>query len=291
MIGTSKAFIDAIDKLIDIEDRCKHAIDAGTDVYSLQQQARAIRSGLKPIDEIYKLPATGADIERLASITGSGFILGVGLDRAQVIAIAPDRTVMVLTARAIITEEVSIYFILDIFIPKIPTMPVLTERIIRWSQEFGWLDKIAIEAYQGQDLFTWCQDRGFESELISPTYKSQLQAFTAMCVEVRTGHLKCPRVPYYTDEDGDVHDGFTDQKEDIFREEMSVFAHNADKKWFGAPDKRRKGGIKDDLMYATAWSIYATQGESSIGMDRSKGGDLVGDFSGAHINRDVLGEY
>lgn len=282
--GPIPALAKACRGIIELEAKRNAHDKVNISIASIQEEIKSIERRMTLVDEAYKIPAMPEDIDKLSKIFGAGFIIGVGLDRSQMLGIGADRTVLTCVGRAIITSEISYYFILDMYMPTESTLPVLTNKLLEWTALYGWIDKIVIESYLGLDLHNWCLEKGFESELIPPSYKNQKPVFTEFYQLVEQGYLKCPKVPYYTDDDGNVYRGFTN-KEDLFREEMKTFI--AKSKYFGSPEKALKGGVKDDAVYSTAWAIYATQGET-VPMG-SRGASIgVGD---AIINKDVVGEY
>ena len=59
------------------------------------------------------------------------------------------------------------------------------------------------------------------------------------------------------------------------------------KKWFGSPDKKSKGGIKDDAIYSLAWAIKGITGDITPMTDRHNK-ILLGEV---YINTDVVGDY
>ncbi len=249
---------------------------------------KSATTDLVSVEERYSIPATTEDVTQLSRELKCDFIFGVGLDRANTMSVHDDRTVMSLTGRAVISDEFSLYFLLDMMIGKKDAkLTDLQERINVWTERFGWLDKIAIEAYQGQDFHDWCEQSGFEVELVHPNYKTQLEIFSRMCLIMKDGTFKCPPVPYYTDDNGALYQGFSDVKMDLFKEELSSFTHDSEKSWFGSPDKRKKGGVKDDTVYSQGLSIYATQGRLMVG-SAPRG---VNDFTGSEMNQDVVGVY
>jgi hypothetical protein len=155
---------------------------------------------------------------------------------------------------------------------------------------YGWLDKIVVEQYQAQDFYDWCVGQGYEAEFMPASSKNQDALYTEFYQLVNQGYFKSPKVPYYTDEDGNLYQGYT-TKEDILREEMEIFTcdiyRNQKTKWWGSPEKKHKGGIKDDVVFSIAWGIYATQGEM-VPMG-NRGSKMT--MPKAIINKDVVGEY
>lgn len=229
----------------------------------LDEQIAAINAKLFKMDDIYKIPANAKDLEHLSQLFSGNFIIGVGLDRSQVIGVAPDRTAFVCVGRLLIDENTSYYFLLDIYIPTEQSSTHLQNKLFEWTDRYGMVDKVAVESFQSMDFYNWCLEKGYETELIHPTDKNQDAIFRRMYEVITMGYFKAPLVPYYTDEDGRLYEGYTN-KTDILREELENFTREerGARSWWGAPDKRLKGAIKDDIMYGLAYAIHACQGET-----------------------------
>ena len=45
---------------------------------------------------------------------------------------------------------------------------------------------------------------------------------------------------------------------------MEIFSHDTDKRWFGSPEKNDPGGIQDDSMYSTGYSMYGMRNLSVL---------------------------
>lgn len=292
ILSPSYGLSDAIEKAGKLKEQKKIYEKGKVNFANIEQQIKDIEKDFTSIDTLYKLPATNTDLEKIAKQYGVNFIIGVGLDRASFTGVTPDRTVLTCVARGLVSSEISYYFILDVFIPKESTLPVLTEKILEWSLEYGRLDRIIVETYQAQDFYYWCKEKGYESEIVSATPKIQYPLFMNLYQIINQGYLKCPsKVPYYTDNEGNYFHGFINI-DDIMREEMGVFTYKSGDEAKGAkfysPQKRLKGGIKDDVMFSLGWAIYATQSDmlipSGVRGERPKLGSLI-------INTDVVGDY
>lgn len=286
VVGRTVDLEIAVQTLMDLDQKRSKYANARIQLATVNKEIRGIEETLITTDSIYHTPATSADLDRIQKVFGVNFIIGVGLDRAQMISKAPDRTVLTCVARGIVSPEVSYYFVLDMFIPKESTLTVLSEKILDWTTTYGWIDKVVIESYLGQDFYSWCLERGYDAECTPATFKNQKIVFTELYQLMEQGLLKAPKIPYYADDSGELFFGYS-VKEDILREEMKAFSYSSTKKWFGAPEKRLKGGIKDDTIYSLAWAVYATQGEGiPFGMRGSM--NTIGE---AMVNKDVVGNY
>lgn len=263
----------------------------GIDIAFMNREIAALERRLVPVSSLYKMPATGEDLAKIGRTFGCNFIIGVGLDRAMRQAKHPGRTVMSCVARGVVTEETSLYFILDIYIPQDQdTLPNLADKYLEWSREYGWIDKVAIESYMGQDFYDWVSDKALKAEKCSPTYAAQRPVFFSMSNIVDSGQIKCPPVPYYTDDEGRLYRGFTN-KNDVFREEMEMFnfipGETEKTGKFGSPEKHKKSGVQDDTIYSVGWAIYATHGDDLVPSQRGGGAKIIS----AVVNQDVYGVY
>lgn len=275
---------------IDSCDRDRELLKkAGRSTGEIESNIIELKRKLIPTDDLYSIPATMEDVDKLTEIFFCDFIIGMGWDRSKAFSLLPDRTVGITVARGFLSEEVSIYFLLDLVIPETPIMSNLTDIILTTYERYGWIDKIAIEEFQGQDLHTWCTEQGFESELTLAAYKHQYRIFSNLYSIVNEGLFKAPAVPYWTSDKGEVYEGYPPPGfDDIFRQELGEFYAEGDEKKgkFGAPEKSKKGKSKDDTIYSLAWAVHATQGE---GLEAaSRGGD---DLIEPIVNKDVVGNY
>lgn len=276
-IGAAVELRELLQRLVELEAQASKFRKEGTSFEHLTPEITQIKSRFIDMDDMYQMPAKSLDVKELSDIFKTGFIIGAGLDMSQIIgqAKSPDRTVFACVARAIIDEDISYYFLLDLFIAKDQSPSSIQGCLTRWSNLYGWVDKVVIESYQGMWMQQWCLEQGYDAELMSPTYANQKIAFNIMHKAVSTGYFKSPTVPYYTNHEGVLLEGYSN-KEDIFREELGVFQHVAkddNRGKFGSPEKRsnRKGAIKDDVVYAVNWAMYATQGDTMSDLsDRGK---------------------
>jgi len=281
---------DAIKQFRELEIKRNNFTRGKVDLSAVNHEITEIEKRLYTVEALYKMPATGADLEKIGQLYGCNFIIGVGLDRALRMSKHPGRTAMSCIARGVINGETSMYFVLDIFIPTESTLPVLAEKFMEWTGKYGWIDKVCVETYSAEDFYDWVSDKALAAEFVSPTYIKQKPVFFSMSNIVDSGQLKCPPVPYYTDEDGKLYRGFTN-KNDIFREELAMFNYipgiTERTGEFGSPEKNKKSGVQDDVVYSIGWALYATQGEDMVAARRGSGSGIIPAF----INKDVVGEY
>ena len=259
--GKSDELDNAIEELIDRTSQKSLYKNKGVSDSVLDQKIEYEKKRLVKVDDIYSIPATMEDKEKLEALMGGPMTIGLGLDRSKLVGNMPDRTVFLCLGKIQIDFNTAYYFILDIFIPTTPTSMFLQNKLIEWETYYGYVDRVASEEYQSQDFHLWCDEHGYESEFCSPTFKRQEEIFTKLFELVNEGYFKTPQIPYYMDDEGNLHQGYSN-KDDILTEELGVFLHDGDRRFFGAPEKRKKAAIKDDVIYSLGWATRACQGES-----------------------------
>lgn len=144
-------------------------------------------------------------------------------------------------------------------------------------EEFGGLDVMCSERYGAWDMEKWCEQRDIEFQPIFPTYDRQRDAFKQVLEATREGRFKCPEL---------VIAG--SKKDDIRDEEMEVFDHDSEKRWFGSIEKFEKYGIQDDFMFALGWTFY---GARLKGVDDLRIRKAITNFGMFVQNRDLIGAY
>jgi hypothetical protein len=284
--GKSDEMDNAIEELIDGEGQRNLYRKTGIADASLDNKMTHVSERLIKVDDVYSIPATAEDKEKLEGLMGGPMTIGLGLDRSKLVGNMPDRTVLLCLGKIQIDFNTAYYFILDVFVPSTPTSMFLQNKLIEWELQYGYIDKVVSEEYQSQDFHLWCDEHGYESEFCSPTFKRQEEIFTKLFEVVNEGYFKTPEIPYYMDSDGSIHEGYSN-KDDILVDEFGAFLHDGDRRFFGAPEKRKKAAIKDDVIYSLAWATRACQcesmGEFTKGSDNfvtllEEPDDLVGEY-------------
>jgi len=143
--------------------------------------------------------------------------------------------------------------------------------------EYDGIDCFTSERYGAWDVSGWCEDRGIAFEPIFPNYDRQREAFNQMLLLCREGRIKMPPTVV-----------IGSKTEDIFDEELSVFMHVSDKRWFGSPEKMEKTGIQDDSVYSFGWTIYGGRNLTADSFRIRKAMLNFGFWSPA---RDLVGNY
>jgi len=286
--GTSDDLNSAVHELFELEEKKKILRQQNVENAHIDNMIALLNRRLIKTDELYTIPADMNDIRKLEGVFGVNFMIGVGLDRSKLLGEKHDRTALVCIARGVVDEYTSYRFLLDVFIPQKATFHFLQDKLLEWQNKYGWITKVVAEDYQAQDFHLWCVEHGLEAELLHATQKNKELIFTNLYQQIEEGHFKSPAVPYYTDDEGNTYQGYSN-KPDILREELGVFIGDAESRLFGSPDKRKKGSIKDDIVYGTAWASFACEGENIADLHalakEKQNAPIV------YLNPDVIGDY
>ena len=259
----------------------------------------SIYSLLTPMDSIYSLidrygqrrPASIDDLMSLTTLFDTDWIVSAGLDYGDPYAVRGlARTIAVVLAKGLPGSKSNPHLYLSLpTAPKYLYCILVVEEISDHSgdtvkkildeanEEYDGIDVLCSERYGAWDMEVWSEERDIEFQPIFPTYDRQRDAFKQVLEAAREGRLKCPPIAVAGS-----------KKEDIRDEEMGVFEHDAEKKWFGSIEKFEKYGIQDDFMFALGWGMY---GPRMLGVDDfriRKGAESFGFFI---QNKDLHATY
>ena len=145
-------------------------------------------------------------------------------------------------------------------------------------EDFDGIDTFCSERHGVWDVANWCEDRDIDFEPIFPTYDRQKEAFKEVLIAVREGRIKSPELGIIG----------VRESEDIMREEMALFNHDGDKKWFGSPEKGQRHGVQDDFMFASAWCMY---GGRNKGIDDFRQRKTIVSFGEFSPDNSMIGSY
>ena len=302
IIGPSKELTNAVNGLIEAEDGiAKFAGTSVVDTY-LRQKASII-SRLKFMDDIYKIPATTTDIERLREVFGLDyFYLGIGIDRASKVGRRSDRSIVVATARAPIDEYNNMYFVLDVFFAEDHSQEVIKRRIEWYMENLGQIGFLNVEEYQGKDIVEWAlgPERGIPTKSVPGSFKQKDILLPQTYSIAEAGLLKSPTVPLWFDETNRVYTTLPpDGTDDILRAEMKAYIYIPQEDtgiqvgYYGSKFKNNKskrtklGEPKDDSVEAMALSMDAAK-QATLELV-SLSGELLG--MDVYKNEDVVGRY
>lgn len=173
---------------------------------------------------------------------GRAYVVGAGLDRALIVSLHGDKTVLACVLKTTgATDDEPHFYVLDAHPFLISTEGAIKRKISAMQREHG-LKHIAVERYEGQDIALWCTHQGLDSELIHATPKQQAPAFMALAGAAQEGRLH-------------VHPKF----DGVFRE-METFEYSLEATGTSEgviPRFQHAKGAHDDHLYALAWAIYS----------------------------------
>jgi len=254
----------------------KNRQDGSTiELESIAEKITEIEGRLNKVESVYKLPddfglvepITITDLQNLGDVLDTDWAILAGLDLSDPMSIRGQaRTILSVVAKglpgsrsmnylihALDTAPKYVYFLIFLMDNTSHSVDSLKDIIEVVNDGLDGVDSICGERYGAWDMTDWCDERRIAFEPIYPTYARQREAFKEFFIAMREGRFKCPPIPVA---------GST--KRDILREEMTVFNHNPDEKWFASPEKYDRHGIQDDAIYATGWALYAGR---NLGVD------------------------
>jgi hypothetical protein len=286
--------VEGIEKSITEHEPTQELVDALTQArkdVAEEQQRLAPLSRYMPLSDSLGggTHATVAELRTLGDIYKTDWSIHVGLDRADPMSQGEySRTVMWMIAKGLPMSKVNsnilmetspeyIYVLCGLAVFRQHNLEDIKAVLAEWDSDVDGIDTFCSERWGAWDLQGWCEENGIACELISPTYERQRSAFNEMFVLVRSGRLKVAPTHVSGSRGGD-----------IFEEELSLFVHDADKKWFGSPEKSSNGGIQDDTIYSCAWGIYGGRNVSFTNF-RRRGAKIQG--IGFYPNQNLHGVY
>jgi len=237
------------------------------DIDGLNIKIVGLYEKLAKIDDIYSFSdflgtskmAVINDLKKLEETFDTHFSLLAGIDRGDPSAVrGKARSIVSVVAKGLPGSRSNpsmttlleaapryVYFLLLLADIKNHSLDLIKEVLDLCNDEFDGIDALCSERYGTWDMQTWCDDRNVTFETIYPNYGRQREAFNELYNIVKASLFKAPKT-YINGS----------KKEEIFIEEMSIFDHDIDKKWFGSPEKDEKYGIQDDCIYSVGWGVY-----------------------------------
>jgi len=252
-----------------------------------------------PVEDLYKLRSV-AGIPRMASMSDllaagdyydTDWSIGGGVDRADPMKVRTSaRTLVTVIAKGLpgsrsnpfMQVEIGgipqyIYIMLHLVHVDSSSLEDIKEALKAAHEEFDGIDVVCSERWGIWDLAPWCEEQDIELEAVFPTYDRQKEAFSEFFIAVSQGRFKCPPL---------VVPG--SKTPDILREEMSVFDHDMEKRWFGSPEKGELYGVQDDSMFASGWGLY---GLRLKGVDDFRLRKPLAHFGIMFENKGLLADY
>lgn len=172
----------------------------------------------------------------VASITaGAAHVVGGALDRAYAFSAHGDATVTTCVLKTVIGEDPHFYVLASDSI-LFSAAAGIKRAFTSYHRKHG-LSRAAIESYNSQDIWAWCNDQQFNAELIQPTPERKSNAFTALHAAAAEGRLH-------------IHPSFKALLSEMATLEYALEAGNR-------PTFKAAGKHHDDHVYSLAWAVYA----------------------------------
>jgi len=234
----------------------------------LQNKIKNLESRLMPMDKLYKLcdsfsqpKPIGLDaLMTLSNHFQTDFAILAGLDMADPFAKhIRARSVVTVVAKGLPNSRTNphlvssidllnpryIYFLVGVFAVPDNSLDLAKD----YLEEVHWLldgiDVLCSERYGSWDMLNWGEEKGIMFEHVFPTYDKQREAFKELFLSIHQGRFKSPKLY--------VPGTKTDN---ILTEELLMFDHDQNKKWFGSPEKNDSHGVQDDTIFSLMWCLY-----------------------------------
>lgn len=254
---------------------------------------------LKSIEDVYTLtgptglPTSGliSNLEELSDMYDTNWAILIGIDRADPMKqTARARTIISCVAKGLAGSRKNpmaydeenvvpayLYFLFHLASLERHSLEEMKDFINAINLDFDGVDMVCGERWGTWDLAAWCEEQGIPFEPVFPTYDKQKAAFGELFIICNEGRFKAPQVPIHGSKD-----------EDILREELSIFDHDPEKRWFGSPEKYEKYGIQDDAIFSIGWCIH---GGRNLGLDSFRSRKKSQHFGVYIENRELLGAW
>ena len=228
-------------------------------------------------------------LSRLSDLYDTDWAIIAGIDRAQPMKMRTSaRTIFVVIAKGLAGSRSSLgssalavpnYIYLLLHLSAIPDHSVegLKAEILMANDEYDGVDLVSSETWGVFDMVEWCENIGLTLDMVTNTYPKQVAAFTELYQVISTGRFKAPptAIP-------------GSRSTDVLIEELGMFDHDEETRWFGSPEKRRKRGVQDDSVYAVGLCIW---GGRFITVDDFRPRTSAPYFGTAVNDRGNLGKY
>lgn len=238
------------------------------------------------------LPMSIEQLNNLGEIFDTRFAVLAGADFADPYAMKGiARTIVSVMAKGLIGSKSNpyahisiagstpqyVYFLMSMYNIETNSLDDAKKLLEELNEEYDGIDTFCSERFGAWDMSKWCEDRDIAFEPIYPNYGRQRDAFREVFMAVKDGRFKAPAIS--------IHGS---KKEDILREEMSLFDHDPDRKWFGSPEKLEKHGVQDDVLFSIAWCMY---GGRMLTPDEFRLRKTIQNYGFFIPNRGLLGKY
>lgn len=280
-VNCHKQVVDLIRRRYEILEGDEKLKAEGVPVYDRVEEIEQVERCLYPVSSVYRLRsddnvplmASSDALDKLTDIYDTEWAIIGGIDRADPMKRrTAARTIFNIVAKGLPGSRTNpdigkidkpdeqdhginpeyrmpglayIYVLLYLADVADHSLEGLKSNILMAHEEFDGIDVIGSERYAVWDLVPWGEDYNIKFELFHPNYGIQRAAFSYLYTIVNQGRFKGPPTAVAGS-----------RGDDIVREEMANFDHDADIKWFGSPEKNLKNGVQDDFVFALANGIY-----------------------------------
>lgn len=242
-------------------DRAYVQEDALQEIEALKNQFWRIEDVMPLRDRKSRTPhmASIDDLNKIGDIYNTDWAILAGIDRADPMKSKRSlaRTIITCVAKGLPGSRHNsfmfdpnivpnyIYVLLHLCNVESSGLEEIKEVLSTLNQEYMGIDSLCGERWGIWDLANWCSDNDISFEALFPSYSKQQAAFSELFTLVSKGQFKKAPLSVWGTND-----------EDILVEEAKMFYHDADKHWFGSPEKNDAKGVQDDAMFSTGWCIY-----------------------------------
>jgi hypothetical protein len=288
------AISDLQNKIMDISNQNKT-------ISIFQNKIKNCEARLNPMDKLYRLcddfrqprPMRLDDLLTLSDVFKTDFAILAGLDMADPFAKhIRARSVVTVIAKGLINSKENthivasmdllnpryIYFVVGIFAVPDNSLDLAKDYLEEINWALDGIDVLCSERYGSWDMVNWGEEKGILFEPVFPTYDKQREAFKELFIAIQQGRFKSPKV-FVPGTKGD----------DILREELLMFDHDQNKKWFGSPEKNDSHGVQDDTIFSLIWCLYGGRNITSDHFRRRKPNEK--DFGAFYKGEPGYGTY
>lgn len=303
VLGNHSKVLEVIDKrnrlLVQMDELEERGVDRARLEIDKAGRLNQLYSRLRPIETVYALKtksgiprmATSSDLELLGELYDTDWAILLGLDRADPMKISSGaRTILTCIAKGLPQSNTHymvfdsegavpryLYVVLHVADLVFHSLEEMKQIIGGLNSEFDGIDMVCAERWGTWDLAAWCEENDIPFEVVFPTYDRQKAAFSEFFIVCQEGRFKMPSLAVPGSREGD-----------IVREEMVVFDHDIDKRWFGSPEKGEKYGIQDDSMFSIGWALY---GGRNVGLDQFRSRRGIRNFGDFFANKELVGAW
>ena len=260
----------SVDVLMDLQEKKRDNFDATRSIEAISSKIKVYESRLQLVDSIYELKdsysrpkiCTAKTLCAIGDMFKTDFSIHVGLDlsdpfakkhraRSIVTCIAkglPNSRDNIFSSSMDAMSPRYIYFLLaldssEMYADK--SLERIKDFLEELDMEYDGLDTLCSERYGAWDMSQWCEERNVTFEPVHPNYDRQKEAFNELYLVIDQGRFKSPKL---------IVPGTKDNN--ILKEELLMFDHDSQLKWFGSPEKADSHGVQDDSVFSLMWCVY-----------------------------------